>query len=375
MASPFIPRTSFPNLPSLPRSYFLGHHKSALEQLKSAAKDTDVVLEVRDYRLPLTSINPLFESALTGASRWIIYSKVDLGRSKDFKVHSREKINDNILERWHGQNKQSAFFASLGPSQKQGASAILNQLRDVQDGVARAGTNLTGVRVIVVGMPNIGKSTLINELFAQSNKIKSSQGRRRSTAKSKVARTSMGAGTTLKFSEYIKIVDGGTQKHPDYAFPKPPVYLRDTPGVFVPYVPDSEAMLKLALAGCIKHNLIAEMMLADYLLYRLNLYDPAIYGRYCPPTNEVMEFCEAVARKHGKYSKGGISMLDWAAETVVREYQRGLLGRFVLDEVNERTLRDYDARQQKDPAMSMNQLKKLDKEMRLEQNRQKHLNV
>ena len=76
---PFIPRPTFPTLPSLPRSYFLGHHRAGLTKMKTMLSSIDLVIECRDYRLPLTSRNPLFEETLAGRKRLVVYTKQDLG--------------------------------------------------------------------------------------------------------------------------------------------------------------------------------------------------------------------------------------------------------------------------------------------------------
>lgn len=77
--SKFEPRRTFPVLDSLPRSYFLGHHRAGLEQMKSLISSVDLIIECRDYRIPLTSRNPLFESSLAGKRRLNVYTKRDLG--------------------------------------------------------------------------------------------------------------------------------------------------------------------------------------------------------------------------------------------------------------------------------------------------------
>jgi ribosome biogenesis GTPase A len=78
----FLARSSFPTQLSLPRSYFLGHHASGLSKMKTMLSSIDLIIECRDYRVPLTSRNPLFEQSLAGRERLIIYTKRDLG-SKD----------------------------------------------------------------------------------------------------------------------------------------------------------------------------------------------------------------------------------------------------------------------------------------------------
>lgn len=78
MAS-FVPRVTFPNQLSLPRSYFLGHHAAGLSKMKAMLSQIDLIIECRDYRVPLTSRNPLFEQSLAGRERLTIYTKRDLG--------------------------------------------------------------------------------------------------------------------------------------------------------------------------------------------------------------------------------------------------------------------------------------------------------
>ena len=75
----FVPRRVFPTLDNLPRSYFLGHHKKGLDNMKILLSSINVVVECRDYRIPLSSRNPLFESSLTGRERLIVHTKQDLG--------------------------------------------------------------------------------------------------------------------------------------------------------------------------------------------------------------------------------------------------------------------------------------------------------
>lgn len=86
MASTFVPRAVFPALSSLPRSYYLGHHAAGLSKMRTLLNQIDLIIECRDYRIPLTSRNPMFEDALKEKERIIVYTKVDLG---DRKVGAR----------------------------------------------------------------------------------------------------------------------------------------------------------------------------------------------------------------------------------------------------------------------------------------------
>jgi ribosome biogenesis GTPase A len=79
MATKFVPRQVFPNYASIPRSYFLGHHRAGLRKMQNMLSSIDYVVECRDSRVPVTSVNPMFEEALGKTRRLIVYTKRDLG--------------------------------------------------------------------------------------------------------------------------------------------------------------------------------------------------------------------------------------------------------------------------------------------------------
>jgi mitochondrial GTPase 1 len=93
MAIPFVPRAAFQTPHSLPRSYFLGHHAAGLSGMKAILPSVDLIIECRDYRVPLTSRNPLFEQCLAGRPRLIVYTKRDLG--------SKNSATDKKASTWH----------------------------------------------------------------------------------------------------------------------------------------------------------------------------------------------------------------------------------------------------------------------------------
>lgn len=165
---------------------------------------------------------------------------------------------------------------------------------------------------MVVGMPNVGKSTLINCL------------RNTGVFKPKAASTGAQPGITRKVGTPIKILNDPNQSA---------VYVLDTPGVFVPYMPDGEKMLKLALCGCVKDTIIAPVTIADYLLYHINHNQPDVYEKWCEPTNDVNHFLEKFAHQTGLLGKGGIPNIDQAALHFVHKWRAGEMGSFVLDDI------------------------------------------
>jgi ribosome biogenesis GTPase A len=356
----FIPRHVFPPLPSLPRSYFLGHHKSGLAKMKTLLTSIDLVVECRDYRVPLTSRNPLFEHALEGTPRIVVYTKRDLGGGV------RDQRNEDIVRKWHGDTKtifvRNGHLRGDTEGDEHAGRKSVGKLLEVLREHASRQWKLVGHRVMIVGMPNVGKSTLLNALRAQG------------IGKGKVARTGAQPGVTRKISGGVKIVpsedddDGRGNGRGNLKGVGGGVYLLDTPGVFIPYVPDAHAMMKLALCGSVKDTIIAPVMLADYLLYHLNLHSPTLYAEYCSPTNEIMDLLSAIATKTGRLGKGGAIDTEATSLWVIQKWRNGLMGRFGLDELGEDALVKYKLGEEV-AQPSFNQARRVERERRRERNK------
>lgn len=198
-----------------------------------------------------------------------------------------------------------------------------------------------GAHIMVVGMPNVGKSSLLNAL------------RRVGVGKGKAAHTGAQPGVTRKIGTAVRIVERSEDSEG--------VYLLDTPGVFMPYVSEAESMLKLALCGSVKDSIIPPTTLADYLLYCLNKVSPSLYSEYHEPTNDVMPLLQAVGAKTGRLQKGGGADVEASALWMIQRWRTGHLGRFVLDEVTAESFQASKA-QEKTLFSSLNQARKADKE-------------
>ncbi len=166
-------------------------------------------------------------------------------------------------------------------------------------------------------MPNVGKSSLLNALRIEG------------VHRPKVAHTGAQPGVTRKIASGVKIVDPNPEEGLEG------VYLVDTPGVFVPYIPDAESMMKLALVGSVKDTVISPTTLADYLLFHINQHSPDVYSAYHSPTNDIIELLDALAQKTGRLQKGGTPDIEASALWMIQRWRQGHQGAFILDEVVE----------------------------------------
>lgn len=288
----FIPRTEFPNYRVL-LTDFKGHHAKALAKLHQIAPQLDLVFELRDSRAPISTKNVLLDRSLSHKPKVILYSKKDLST-----------IDLKLLTNWHKDEK----FMFVNCKSRSDATKIIEIAK--LHYYSMDPPPPLGMRMIITGMPNVGKSTLVNTLRAVGMKT---------TAK--VAKTGGQPGVTRNTSNIIKICE------------EPEILLYDTPGVFLPRVENAEKMIVLSLVGAVSPTIVEPVIQADYLLYLCNLQNPKLYSQYLKyPTNDIYVLLKAMSKKLNKYNyktkdydeKG--TALHW-----IDGFKQGRIGRLKFD--------------------------------------------
>ncbi len=270
------------------------------QAIAERVKSIDVVIEVLDARLPGSSANPLL-AELTG-------------HRPTLKVLNKQDIADPertaLWLAWYNAQPDTRAVA-LDAQDAAPARKLIegcHQLAPNRGGMAKP------MRVLICGVPNVGKSTLINTLSAKRQ-----------------AKTGDEAGIT-KLEQRIVLAD-------DF-------YLWDTPGMLWPKIIVAESGYNLAASGAVGRNAYDEELVALELLRRLQAaYAPLLEARYRLGLSEAAiaalpdhELLEAIGRKRGAVMSGGRVNLQKAAELVLTDFRSAVLGRITLE-----TPQEFDA--------------------------------
>lgn len=275
--------------------WFPGHMAKTVRQIKSSLSAVDAVAEILDARIPDSSRNPDLDSILGNKPRLVILNKADLADERATKA-------------WISYYEERGFKA-LVVDCKQGKglgavpAAVNEILKDKIEQNIKKGMVGRAKRLMVVGIPNTGKSTFINKLVG-----------------SKKAKAADKPGVTRQNQWFD--ARGGIQ-------------LLDTPGVLWPKFEDPSVGEKLAFIGSVKDEIMdLEFLAGKLLLFMREHYPKRLEDRYRLDLSENkvgLELLENLARKRGMLQSGGYADTERAAVMLLDEFRGGKLGRISLE--------------------------------------------
>ncbi|NXC82288.1 MTG1 GTPase, partial [Cercotrichas coryphoeus] len=288
-------------------SWFPRHMAKGLRQMRVALRRADCLVERR--HIPLSGRNPALLEALGIRPHVLVLNKMDLADPR------RQPVS---AEAGPGGGQPWAQSDSSDPVALQVVPMVAKL---VAEGPRYHRAESSEHNILVIGVPNVGKSSLINSL------------RRLHLKKGKATAVGGEPGITKAVLSRIQVCE------------KPLMYLVDTPGVLPPRLGDVEMGMKLALCGAIRDHLVGEDIMADYLLYTLNKQQQFGYVQHYglgQPCDRIEPLLKHVALTQGRTQKvkvltgtGNVNMMmlnyPAAAYEFLRDFRAGRLGRVTLD--------------------------------------------
>ena len=285
-------------------NWYPGHMKKTRELIQENLKAVDLVVEIVDSRIPLSSRNPIIDELISGKKRVVILGKCDLADKRvtdEWKAYF-ESSGDIALpvDSRNGENIK-AFYKILDK---------LQQERNKERSLKRP------LRLMIVGVPNVGKSSFINRLIGK-----------------KSAKTGDRPGVT-KGKQWVTLENG--------------MQLLDTPGILWPKFEDPHVGLNLAFCGSIKDEILnvqdlayellkvlrknyPEELIARYKLDGLMSDDEEGYNEYGEPLDPVLFDMEAIALKRGFIQSGKRIDYERTGRAILDEFRAGIIGNITLE--------------------------------------------
>lgn len=286
------------NSESMTIQWYPGHMTKTRRQIEADLKQVDAVCEIVDARIPTSSRNPDIDQICQNKARIVVLNRADLA-------------DPESTNRWLNWFRQKGFAAiATDCKSRKGINNFQPAVRSVlQEKIQRdaaKGMNRP-LRVMIVGIPNVGKSTLINQI----------SGRKGAKAENR-------PGVT-RGKQWVSVENG--------------LLLLDTPGILWPRFEDPQVGMKLAYTGAVKENIIDIEELACHLMEILWKYYPdTVRLRYKIDGPEDMpgyQLLEAAGRKRGFLISGGEVNTERMAKVLLDEYRSGKLGRITFEEPEE----------------------------------------
>ncbi len=269
--------------------WFPGHMTKTKRELVELLPKVDVVIEVRDARAPLSSANPLLDELCGAKPRVVVLNKMDLADSVKTTawVKQLRHLGEALPFDATQANGRHALVAACGRAVK---ARFPNR-------------NVTGINALVAGIPNVGKSLIINQL-------------RGKTVVKAANRPGVTRGLTwIKVDDFFRVAD--------------------TPGVLWPKFESQEVGLTLAAIGAIKDDRLDPELLAEWVIQFLNRrYPKALEARYkLDSTVQLSDMLGAIAKKRGVIVAGAQPDIERMAAILISEFRVGKLGPVTIETV------------------------------------------
>lgn len=279
--------------------WYPGHMAKAKRQVSEQLKKVDVVFELVDARIPYSSRNPMIDDVIKQKPRVVILNKKDMTNLKE-------------LEKWEIYFKNEGFYpvavdAKHGKNSKNVEVEAIKATQEKFDREKAKGLKPRAIRAMIVGIPNVGKSTLINKL-----------------AKRSIAETGNKPGVT-KQQQWIKVGKS--------------LQLLDTPGILWPKFEDEEVGKKLSLTGAIKDSIVHLDEVAIYGLNFMIKHDvSALKRHYNIDTHEdaeILDWFDAIGRRRGLLQKGNEVDYESVIELIINDMRNAKIGTYCFDILKE----------------------------------------
>jgi len=271
-------------------NWYPGHMKKAKDLIKENLSLVSVVCEVLDARIPLSSSNPDIAELTANKKKIIILNKIDLA-------------DPNKLAYWEEKLKDRAdYVISINSNTGEGTKSLISSLKKIETEMNEGKDRKKQLRLMIVGIPNVGKSSLINRLVG-----------------SKVAKVGDKPGIT-KGKQWLTI-EGN-------------MMLLDTPGILWPNLENQKQAMNLAFCGSIKDEIMDLETLALRLIERISDICPELLiARYKLDGlgESGLATMESIATKRGFIMSGKRIDYERTAKTVLDEFRAGTIGRINLE--------------------------------------------
>ena len=289
-------------------NWFPGHMAKTRKQISEDLKLVDLVVEILDARIPISSRNPEIAEITKGKKKLIVLNKIDLANDKQNEEWSKYFKSKNIPVSLVDSNSGKGIENCIRQIER-----IMQEDLEIQANKGRIGRK---IRVMVVGIPNVGKSSFINRI---SKRTSANVGNKPGVTKQK---------QWIRINEKIELLD--------------------TPGVLWPKFESQEVALNLAFTGTIKEEILPKVDIAYYLVkFLIENYIELLCNKYKleenyiknilkqdkPENENIYEIMLEIGKKRGCIISGGNVDEEKTAKIILDEFKNGKLGKITIEQI------------------------------------------